>query len=302
MRSSSVKLNDFDLKRMGLVMAVTIAFVLLCFLWRFPSPKPHLQGCGTTRIWSHRGHFDSATPKKSCAFSLNKIAKANIRHYDIDVMLIDGVATVAHPADYSKDLGALASPCSRLSLAKLLHRLEDVYGRDYFFLTIEPKVAWTPDKASDLLLDPELVMTEILNVLELENTLDPDNCGMIIEPKYYANYPTVTKRLPSICRQTATPYRYGPDFASLDQQVLPTTSTHKILMPNIEHFAGFRNTEFLHNSNDNMHVVTWLIDTKEQLQSALELPHIDGVISNYPLDMARYYKELCDARYDPSFV
>ena len=79
------------------------------------------------------------------------------------------------------------------------------------------------------------------------------------------------------------------------------TATHKILMPNIEHFAGFRNTLFLQNSND-MHVVTWLVDTKEQLQSALELPHIDGVISNYPLDLVRYYNKLCDAPYNPSFV
>jgi hypothetical protein len=207
----------------------------------------------------------------------------------MDVVYDDGQAIVAHPTELRDNLGNFVpSPCSRITLKYLLQRLDEIHGPNGYFITIEPKAAWHLEDRSLLLAPPKLVMKSILDALEESNLISPSQCGIILEEWQLDMEQFEMSRIWNLCRQTALPFKKT-------SALKPPSPEHnyRLSMPAMELFQ--EQTAMFMNLSTQLGVqnVVWIVDDKAKLRSALESPNVHGIISNRPVAMRKYMREIC---------
>lgn len=246
------------------------------------------------QIWSHRGHLDSSSPKSrewTCDHVLLELHKHGIHHFDIDVLFYEGQSIVAHPTEMGDSLGDFSpSPCSKIPLKIFLQKLKVYYGVNGFFLTMEPKSAWT--EAGDFLASPQDVMGGILDVLEQE-PVPQHHCGIILQPGQLADsrVAPLEYRINQHCLMSAPLKRSD---TPLSESNFPSAAKFRLIMPTIELFGRSDGDWFLKETQrDESQVILWIIDTYGALQRSLQLRGVHGVITNRPIQLQGMYEELC---------
>lgn len=266
---------------------------------RFQSARS-LPGCGTIQVWSHRGIVDAPTPVCTCEESVRALAAGGVSHLDVDVIVHNAQALVAHPQDMEPGAAA-ASPCTTRPLAELVGLLQKHFGAGKFYLAMEPKTAWKTQ--APFLNAPEVVMRGILDVVEAHADALAGSCGVILEPSQAddARVADLNRRLASSC-QMILPYRRHQ--APLPEPEVPELSARYVMvMPTLELFKSVSegsgvmvSSSFLQATlAHHMTVATWIIDSAADLRKALLQypPGIHGIITNRPLHMAEQYKRMC---------
>lgn len=254
----------------------------------------HPRGCGVVKIWSHRGHLDSSSPKSrdwTCDHVLKELKDHNIRHLDIDIVFHGGQSIVAHPTELSDTLGDFSpSPCSKIPLKIFLQKLKHYYGPDGFFLTMEPKSSWTQE--GDFLAAPQDVVGGILDVLE-EEPVSHQHCGIILQPSQLADsrVASLEYRIHQNCLISAPLKRSD---TPLSESNFPPADKFGLIMPTIELFGGSDGELFLKRTQrEESQVILWIVDTVDALQKALQMRGVHGVISNHPVRLQEMYEQIC---------
>jgi len=283
------------------LLSVVFCLVFFGIAIRLHSQSTKLPGCGRVKIWSHRGHlnsYDESSNEWTCDHVLETLAKNDINHIDIDILVHEGQTLVAHPTEMGDDLGDFTpSPCSRLLLSDFLALMEELYGGDgknNFYITMEPKSAWKDD--GPFLSQPQLVLSGVLDVIEANNKLMDGKCGVILDLYQYEDYRvrSILRRLERHC-DFVVPFRRS-QAPLVEQDVRDLPSAFRLTMPTIELFGA---TEFLSGTmKRDMQVVTWIIDSVSDLRRALKQspPGITGLVSNRPVEIKKMYQEECRSR------
>lgn len=278
------------------LLLVTVLSILgSCFRYAAHSRFP--RGCNVVRIWSHRGHLDASAPESrdwTCDQVLMKLVANDIRHLDVDLLYYKGESVVAHPTEMGDDLGDFSpSPCSKLPLKMFIQKLKKYYGPEQFYLTMEPKAAWTEE--GDFLAPPEDVIQGIINVLD-EEPIANLHCGIILQAGQLqdSRVSTLEYHINQHC-SIVLPLKQSD--APLDANIFPTDK-YRLIMPTVELFGNANGDRFLKKSEQQgLPIVLWIVDTLSTLRKALLMRGVQGVISNHPVRLKRMYEEICGGKY-----
>ena len=279
------------------VLLLVVLFMLCSFL-RYRSAHNRLpRGCNVVRIWSHRGHLDASAPESrdwTCDHVLMELAANDIRHLDVDLLYYKGESVVAHPTEMGDDLGDFSpSPCSKLPLKMFIQKLKRYYGPEKFYLTMEPKAAWTEE--GDFLAPPEDVIQGILDVLD-EEPIPNLHCGIILQAGQLQDSRVSSLEYP-INQHCSIILPLKRSDAPLGGNNFPTDK-YRLIMPTVELFGNADGDRFLKKSEQQgLPIILWIVDTLSLLHKALLMRGVQGVISNHPVRLKRMYEEICGSKY-----
>jgi hypothetical protein len=270
---------------------MTVAFILGSYFRYAARSLP--RGCNVVRIWSHRGHLDASAPERrdwTCDHVLMELVANDISHLDVDLIYYKGESLVAHPTEMGDNLGDFSlSPCSKLPLKMFIQKLKRYYGPEQFYLTMEPKAAWTEE--GDFLAPPEDVIQGILDVLD-EEPIPNLHCGIILQAGQLQD-----------SRVSPLEHRINQHCAIVlplkrSDALLVPTDKYRLIMPTVELFGNADGDRFLKKSEQQgLPVVLWIVDTLSILRKALLMRGVQGVISNHPVRLKQMYKEICGGKY-----
>ena len=295
-RKTMRSLKYRTLRRNTVTSALLVSAFSIIYFLQASSRRP--RGCNVVQIWSHRGHLDSSSPESrnwTCDHVLMELQTNGIRHFDVDVLYYQGQSIVAHPTEMGATLGDFSpSPCSKLPLKTFIQKLKHYYGPEDFFITIEPKSAWTEE--GDFLANPQDVVSGILDVLE-EEPIPHQHCGIILQPWQLrdSRVAPLEYRINQHCLISVPLKR---NDAPLSEDNFPADNNVKLIMPTIELFGNSDGDWFLKKSQRHgLQVVLWIVDTVDALRKSLHMRGVHGVISNHPLRLKRMYEEICHGGY-----
>ena len=219
----------------------------------------------------------------------------DIRHLDVDLIYYKGESLVAHPTEMGDNLGDFSpSPCSKLPLQLFIQKLKRYYGPEQFYLTMEPKAAWTEE--GDFLAPPEDVIQGILDVLD-EEPIPNLHCGIILQAGQLqdSRVSPLEHRINQHCIIVLPLKRSDAPLGAANSS---PTDKYRLIMPTVELFGNADGDRFLKKSEQQgIPVVLWIVDTLSILRKALLMRGVQGVISNHPVRLKQMYEEICGGKY-----
>ena len=279
------------------LLLVTVLFILGSY-FRYAASSRLPRGCNVVRIWSHRGHLDASAPESrdwTCDHVLMELVANDIRHLDVDLIYYKGESLVAHPTEMGNNLGDFSpSPCSKLPLKMFIQKLKRYYGPEQFYLTMEPKAAWTEE--GDFLAPPDDVIQGILDVLD-EEPIPNLHCGIILQAGQLqdSRVSPLEHRINQHCIIVLPLKRSDAPLGAANSS---PTDKYRLIMPTVELFGNADGDRFLKKSEQQgLPVVLWIVDTLSILRKALLMRGVQGVISNHPVRLKQMYEEICGGKY-----
>jgi hypothetical protein len=293
--------------RIGIVVA-TIVGTTCFYTNRQQQPSHHhipWSGCSAVQVWSHRTHTGYGNDL-SCRDSLERLHKASIRRFDVDVLLDGhGRLMVAHPSELpgSSDVNFQKAPCSNIELHEFFSLLHLVFDGDDksspFFVTMEPKANWPSQTSSIVLGEPNVLMDRLL--AQVTDLVAPPQCGIILSElqlqSFYPGNSNEYSALFAACHHLVFPLSIRSPFH------VPIAPPYTMFMPTIEHHVSLvHETAMELSSLPPIPTVVWIVDDHERLTLALQIQQqqqntsrvaLQGIITNRPLQMQDLLRKIC---------